>query len=76
MLMNVHGQRLVIDYKTRAHPGSTNDAFIDQEAQRFCAVRRYTALAARINNTPVHMALYFPLLGVFRELAELRGFAG
>ena len=74
MLVDEHGQRWVIDYKTSTHQGGAIDAFIDQEAQRYHAqMQRYAALAARIDDAPVRVALYFPLLGVFRELALVPG---
>jgi ATP-dependent helicase/nuclease subunit A len=70
MLVDEHGQRWVIDFKTSTHEGGGLDAFIDREAQRYgVQMRRYAALAARIDDAPVRVALYFPLLGVFRELA-------
>jgi ATP-dependent exoDNAse (exonuclease V) beta subunit len=69
MLVDEHGQRWVIDYKTSTHEGGALEEFIDREADRYLAqMRRYAALAAQIDAAPVRVALYFPLLGVFREL--------
>lgn len=69
MLVDEHGQRWVIDYKTSRHEGAGVEQFIDSEALRYAAqLHRYAALAAHLGPEPVHAALYFPLLGVFREL--------
>jgi hypothetical protein len=32
-------------------------------------LERYGALASQLGPEPLHLALYFPLLGVFREIA-------
>jgi ATP-dependent exoDNAse (exonuclease V) beta subunit len=69
MLVDETGQRWVIDFKTSSHEGGAIHAFIDQEAQRYRAqMQRYAALATRIDGASVRVALYFALLGVFREL--------
>jgi ATP-dependent exoDNAse (exonuclease V) beta subunit len=69
MLVDEHGQRWVIDYKTSRHEGAGVEQFIDSEALRYAAqLHRYAALAAHLGPEPVRAALYFPLLGVFREL--------
>jgi ATP-dependent exoDNAse (exonuclease V) beta subunit len=69
MLVDERGQRWVIDYKTSAHEGGAVGEFIDREAERYRPqMQRYAAMAARIDGSPVRAALYFPLLGVFREL--------
>jgi ATP-dependent exoDNAse (exonuclease V) beta subunit len=70
MLVDDTGQRWVIDYKTSTHEGGSIDTFIEREAQRYQAqMQRYAGLAAHIDGARVRIALYFPLLGVFRELA-------
>jgi ATP-dependent helicase/nuclease subunit A len=69
MLVDEHGQRWVIDYKTSTHEGGAIQEFIDREAERYRPqMQRYAALAARIDGAPVRVALYFPLIGMFREL--------
>jgi len=69
MLVDDAGVRWVIDFKTGAHEGGDLQAFIDSEAQRHAPqLQRYAALAAGLGPEPVRCALYFPLLGVFREL--------
>lgn len=69
MLVDEQGQRWVIDYKTSTHEGGAVQEFVDSEAQRYLPqMQRYARLAAQIGQTPVRVALYFPLLGIFREL--------
>jgi ATP-dependent exoDNAse (exonuclease V) beta subunit len=71
MLVDEHGQRWVVDYKTSRHEGGAIDEFIDNEAERYGPqMRRYAALAAELGTEPVRIALYFPMLGVFRELSS------
>ena len=49
--------------------GGAQRDFIDSEAERYRPqLLRYAALAAELGPEPVRLALYFPLLGVFREL--------
>jgi ATP-dependent exoDNAse (exonuclease V) beta subunit len=69
MLVDEHGQRWVVDFKTSMHEGGARQQFIDSEAERYRPqMQRYRALAAQLGSEPVRVALYFPLLGVFREL--------
>jgi hypothetical protein len=69
MLLDEHGQRWVVDYKTSRHEGGAIEGFIASELERYRGqMRRYAALAAGLGSEPVRAALYFPLLGVFREL--------
>jgi ATP-dependent helicase/nuclease subunit A len=70
MLLDEHGERWVIDFKTSRHEGGGIEAFIGQEVERYGPqLRRYAALAGALGHERVRVALYFPLLGVFRELA-------
>jgi ATP-dependent exoDNAse (exonuclease V) beta subunit len=69
MLVDEHGQRWIVDFKTGTHEGGAERAFIDSEVERYRPqLQRYAALAARLGPEPVRLALYFPLLGVFREI--------
>jgi ATP-dependent helicase/nuclease subunit A len=70
MLIDEQRQRWIIDYKTSRHEGGALAQFIEREAERYMPqLRRYAALAAALGNEAVRVALYFPLLGVFRELS-------
>lgn len=67
------GTRWVIDYKTSRHEGGGLEEFLAQEMQRYAAqLRTYAALAGALGPEPVRAALYFPLLGVLRELTASR----
>jgi ATP-dependent helicase/nuclease subunit A len=67
------GTRWVIDYKTSRHEGGGLEEFLAQEMQRYEGqLRTYAALARALGPEPVRAALYFPLLGVMRELTESR----
>ncbi len=69
MLVDEHGERWIVDFKTSTHEGGALQDFIDAQAERYRAqLQRYALLAAQLGPEPVRAALYFPLLGVFREL--------
>ena len=69
MLLDEHGERWVVDFKTGRHEGGGVEEFIGQEVERYePQLRRYAALASALGKQRVRVALYFPLLGVFREL--------
>ena len=64
------GTRWVIDFKTSRHEGGGLETFLAQEMDRYRAqLQTYVALARALGPQPVRAGLYFPLLGVFRELA-------
>jgi ATP-dependent helicase/nuclease subunit A len=64
------GTRWVIDYKTSRHEGGALEEFLEREAERYRPqLSDYVALARALGPQPVRAALYFPLLGAFRELA-------
>ena len=63
------GTRWVIDYKTSAHEGGDLEGFLAQELERYRPqLEGYVALAQALGPQPVRAALYFPLLGAFREM--------
>jgi ATP-dependent exoDNAse (exonuclease V) beta subunit len=69
MLVDEHGRRWIVDFKTGTHEGGAERAFIDSEVERYRPqLQRYAVLARRLGPEPVCLALYFPLLGVFREI--------
>ena len=69
MLIDQQGVRWIIDYKTSTHEGGAIGTFLDQEVERYRPqLERYALLAAQLGPEPVRAALYFPLLGEFREL--------
>jgi ATP-dependent helicase/nuclease subunit A len=71
MLIDQQGVRWIIDYKTSTHEGGAIGAFLDQEMERYRPqLERYALLAAQLGPEPVRTALYYPLLGEFRELGS------
>ncbi len=69
MLLDAQGQRWVVDFKTSVHQGAGQEEFIESELERYQAqLQRYAALARALGPQSVRVALYFPLLGAFREL--------
>lgn len=63
------GIRWVIDFKTSRHKGGDLEAFLSSELERYRPqLEGYVSLASALGPQPVRAALYFPLLGVFREL--------
>jgi ATP-dependent helicase/nuclease subunit A len=63
------GTRWVIDFKTSRHEGGGLEVFLEQEMDRYRPqLETYVALARGLGTHPVRAALYFPLLGAFREL--------
>jgi ATP-dependent exoDNAse (exonuclease V) beta subunit len=66
--VDADGTRWVIDFKTSPHEGGRLEDFINRELERYRGqLQKYAALARGLGPQPVRAALYFPLLGVFRE---------
>lgn len=64
------GVRWIIDYKTGSHEGGGLDKFLDSERDRYCEqLERYARLMLQRDRRPVRLALYFPMLGGWREWA-------
>jgi ATP-dependent helicase/nuclease subunit A len=62
------GIRWVVDYKTGIHEGADLPAFLDSERERYRGqLERYAALVRRMEDRPIRLALYFPLLKGWRE---------
>jgi len=69
LLIDAQGERWLVDYKTSSHEGSNLEEFLAREAERYGPqLQRYASLVAGVAPGPVRAALYFPLLGEFREL--------
>jgi ATP-dependent exoDNAse (exonuclease V) beta subunit len=62
------GVRWIIDFKTSVHEGAETELFLDAEVERYRAqLERYAALMASIEDRPIRVGLYFPLLRAFRS---------
>ena len=63
-----NGVRWIVDYKTGTHEGGDVEAFLDREQERYRAqLEQYAALMRMLDNRPVKLGLYFPLLKGWRE---------
>jgi ATP-dependent exoDNAse (exonuclease V) beta subunit len=75
--VDADGARWIIDYKTSTHAGGGTLEFLASEAERYRPqLARYAALARHLGPEPVRTALYFPLLGAFREIGPASETAG
>jgi len=64
------GTRWIIDYKTGSHTGGGLDEYLDREQERYRPqLETYASVMTRLEDNPVRLALYFPLLGAWREWA-------
>ena len=62
------GVRWVVDYKTSRHEGGDREAFLDQQQQRYQEqLEKYGMLMRAMEDRPVKLGLYFPLLQGWRE---------
>ncbi len=62
------GTRWIIDYKTGIHHGGDIDAFLDRERLRYRRqLEHYAYIMRQIEDRPIRLGLYFPLLGGWRE---------
>jgi hypothetical protein len=62
------GTRWIVDYKTGAHRGRDVDVFLDREQARYRdQLERYARLMHALDPRPIRLALFFPLLGGWRE---------
>ncbi len=62
------GVRWIIDYKTGVHHGSDIDAFLDREMARYRGqMERYASIFSKIDDSPIRLGLYFPLLSGWRS---------
>ena len=63
------GDRWIIDYKTSSHEGGDLEAFLQSETSRYLSqLQRYGAAMAQQDDSPIRLALYFPLLKIFHEV--------
>jgi hypothetical protein len=69
-----HGVRWIVDYKTGLHEGADVEAFLDREQERYRSqLERYATLMRRIDDRPIRLGLYFPLLKGWREWSPVAG---
>jgi len=67
--VDADGTRWIVDWKTSAHEGGDRGAFLDNELARYTPqLQRYAAVMALMDQRPLKIGLYFPLLDAWREL--------
>ena len=63
-----HGTRWIIDYKTSRHESGDLQTFLDQQQERYRGqLEKYAALMSMMDERPIRLGLYFPLLRGWRE---------
>ncbi len=63
------GTRWIIDYKTSSHAGGDLETFLEQESNRYRKqLQTYKKALSLTEELPIKIALYFPLLGQFKEI--------
>jgi ATP-dependent exoDNAse (exonuclease V) beta subunit len=64
------GVRWIVDFKTSSHEGGDPDTFLDNEKLRYREqLERYARLMIQVEDRPIRLGLYFPLLTGWREWA-------
>ncbi len=72
--VDAQGVRWIIDYKTGGHSGGGLDAFLDREQLRYQAqLERYAAILRLMDDRPIRLGLYFPLMAAWREWGYSQG---
>lgn len=62
------GTRWIMDYKSSSHKGADIDVFLDREQERYAEqLQKYGQLMQAMDNRPIKLGLYFPLLKGWRE---------
>lgn len=62
------GVRWVVDFKTGTHLGGDEETFLQREVERYRPqLLRYARLLQKLDERPVKVGLYFPLLKAWRE---------
>ena len=63
------GERWIIDYKSGIHQGGSPEGFLHAEEERYREqLHTYGRLYRLMEERPVRLALYFPLMQAFREV--------
>jgi len=64
------GTRWIVDFKLSQHEGGDREAFLDREHERYRAqLEGYARIVGDMEDRPIRLALYFPLLRGWREWA-------
>ncbi len=64
------GARWIVDYKTGSHLGGDIEEFLEREQERHAEqLQRYAEVVRKIEDRPIRLGLYFPMLDGWREWA-------
>ena len=64
------GVRWIVDFKTSSHEGHDLETFLENEKLRYREqLERYARLMTQVEDRPIRLGLYFPLLNGWREWA-------
>ena len=67
-----NGTRWVIDYKSGTHKGGSPEEFLAHEQERYSGqMARYARLMRGLEDRPVRLALYYPMLCGWREWEDV-----
>ena len=66
--IDADGTRWIIDYKSGSHTGGDVEGFLDREQERYRPqLERYAAFMRALEDRPIKLGLYFPLIDGWRE---------
>jgi ATP-dependent exoDNAse (exonuclease V) beta subunit len=72
--VDADGVRWIVDFKTSVHEGGDVEAFLDSEVERYRGqLMRYADAIAGLEERPIRLGLYFPLLQAFRDWPAVAG---
>ena len=64
------GIRWIVDYKTSRHESGDTDDFLDLQQKRYRdQLKKYAGIMSSLDDRPIRLGLYFPLLRGWREWA-------
>ena len=64
------GIRWIVDYKTSRHESGDIDEFLDLQQERYREqLEKYAGIMSALDDRPIRLGLYFPLLRGWREWA-------
>jgi ATP-dependent helicase/nuclease subunit A len=66
--VDAEGRRWIVDYKTSSHEGGDRETFLDREQARYRdQLQKYAVVMAQMDDRPIRLGLYFPLLAGWRD---------
>jgi len=66
--VDAEGVRWIVDFKLSRHEGADKEAFLDAERERYRdQLEKYARAMHGMDQRPVRLGLYFPLLRGWRE---------